>query len=115
MAATSSGSNLHMAPRGNTLRTEVSIPEFCNQIKIVFGTSMVLFRWGTSFLTKFLSCPLLLSVIESQEKGGANMDFSLMDDLNHFFDVFNTRTENSLKRICLPSRPILRPRLFRRK
>lgn len=46
MAATSSGSNLHMAPRGNTLRTEVSIPEFCNQIKIVFGTSMVLFRWG---------------------------------------------------------------------
>lgn len=57
---------------------------------------------GTSFLTKFLSCPLLLSVIESQEKGGANMDFSLMDDLNHFFDVFNTRTENSLKKNLPP-------------
>ena len=30
------------------------------------------------------------------------MDFSLMDDLNHFFDVFNTRTENSLKKNLPP-------------
>ena len=57
---------------------------------------------GTSFLTKFLSCPLLLSVIESQEKGGANMDVSLINDLNRFFDVFNARTEESLRR-NLPS------------
>ena len=41
-------------------------------------------------------------MIESQEKGGANMAFSLMDDLNHFFDVFNTRTENSLKKNLPP-------------
>ena len=30
------------------------------------------------------------------------MDFSLMDDLNHFFDVFNTRTENALRRNLPP-------------
>ena len=30
------------------------------------------------------------------------MDFSLMDDLNHFFDVFNTRTKNSLKKNLPP-------------
>ena len=46
--------------------------------------------------------PLPPPVVESQEKGGANMDFSLMDDLNHFFDVFNTRTENSLKKNLPP-------------
>ena len=41
-------------------------------------------------------------VVESQEKGGANMDVSLINDLNRFFDVFNARTEESLRR-NLPS------------
>ena len=41
-------------------------------------------------------------MVESQEKGGANMDVSLINDLNRFFDVFNARTEESLRR-NLPS------------
>ena len=43
------------------------------------------------------------------------MDFSLMDDLNHFFDVFNTRTENSLKKNLPPESADIASRLFRRK
>ena len=46
--------------------------------------------------------PLPPPVVESQEKGGANMDVSLINDLNRFFDVFNARTEESLRR-NLPS------------